>query len=225
MVMLIRVFGIGHSALASLFRELQGMLFIRVKNALLGWHVLHVSGNTNNSANAGTFTFNGNNLLPNLKRNIISFNYHEGDIMAGRKPTHGMSKTRPYHIWRMMKTRCDNPNPRLARFYNGISYDPKWKTFEGFWQDMQAGYDESLTLDRIDSKKNYCKDNCRWATMKEQSRNRKDNVLIPYNGETLCASDFADKVGLPRSLIYTRVARGEPLHMLSRPSRKKRKSA
>ena len=98
-----------------------------------------------------------------------------GCIQAVQFITHGMTDTRIYQIWSDMKTRCDNPdNP----FYNdyggrGISYDPRWKTFEGFWEDMEEGYADSLTLDRKDVNSNYNKANCRWATQSVQSHNRR----------------------------------------------------
>jgi len=133
---------------------------------------------------------------------------------------HGMSRSRPYRIWRGMKVRCEQPDARSARWYTGISYDPRWKLFELFWEDMKEGYAENLTLDRIDSSKNYSKDNCRWATMKEQSRNRKDTIFLPYMNQVICLSDFAEKVGVKRSLLYQRVQRGESLDQLVRPSRK-----
>lgn len=134
---------------------------------------------------------------------------------------HGMSRTRQYHIWRGMRERCNNPDARHARWYTGITYDPDWHTFEGFWQDMKDGYADNLTLDRIDSGKNYCKANCRWITMKDQARNRKNNVMLPYKGQMLCVSDYADKIGLPRALIYQRVQRGVAINELATPSRKK----
>jgi hypothetical protein len=143
--------------------------------------------------------------------------------MAGTKPTHGMSKTRPYRIWRGLRQRCDAPRPYHARWYTGISYDPRWKSFKSFWEDMKDGYAENLTLDRIDSAKNYCKENCRWVTMKEQSRNRRDNIWLNHNGIKLCVTDFASAVRLPRSLIYKRLENGCSLENLTKPSRKSSK--
>ena len=133
---------------------------------------------------------------------------------------HGMSRTRQYRIWRGMKARCDTPSNRALRWYKGIRYDVKWDTFEGFWEDMQDGYADGLTLDRIDPTKGYFKSNCRWVDQNVQARNRRDNVWIPYEGEMLCVSDYAAKIGLPRALIYQRVKRGVPFDQLAAPSRK-----
>ncbi len=85
--------------------------------------------------------------------------------------SHGMSKTRQYHVWRAMKQRCDNPkNEKYPRYGGrGITYDPKWKTFEGFWEDMAEGYNDILTIDRKDNDGNYTKDNCRWISGPDNS--------------------------------------------------------
>ena len=84
--------------------------------------------------------------------------------------THGLSKSRQYYIWRSMKQRVDNPNRKDYAHYGGrgIKYDPTWKTFNGFWEDMAETYADNLTLDRIDPNKDYCKENCRWIPMDEQ---------------------------------------------------------
>ncbi len=82
------------------------------------------------------------------------------------KGTHGMSYTRIYKIWEDMKKRCDNTNNKYYHNYGGrgIIYDPEWKTFEGFYEDMQYGYQDDLTIDRKKSNLNYTKDNCQWIT-------------------------------------------------------------
>lgn len=87
---------------------------------------------------------------------------------------HGFRYTRQYDVWRGMKRRCDNPKSKDYIFYGGkgITYDQKWKTFEGFWEDMQEGYSDDLELDRIDTSKNYCKENCRWENSSVQCFNR-----------------------------------------------------
>lgn len=88
--------------------------------------------------------------------------------------THGMSKTRHYAIWQSMKRRCDSPSCEFFYAYGekGIGYCDKWKTFEGFWEDMKGGYNDELELDRIDPNGNYCKENCRWVNEGLQSYNR-----------------------------------------------------
>lgn len=78
--------------------------------------------------------------------------------------SHGMYNTRAYQCWVDMKTRCDNPENKYYKDYGGrgITYCEKWKTFQGFWEDMQETYSEDLTLNRRDNDGNYCKENCEW---------------------------------------------------------------
>lgn len=87
---------------------------------------------------------------------------------------HGMYNTRQYQIWEDMKRRCNNPNTKAYKNYGarGITYDPKWESFEGFWEDMSEGYSDNLTLERIDPNGDYYKNNCSWETKSNQSRNK-----------------------------------------------------
>ena len=84
-----------------------------------------------------------------------------------------MRKTRQYNIWNNMKMRCLNPRNKKYNIYGarGITVCDKWLSFSGFWEDMSEGYDDSLTLERIDSDSNYEKSNCKWATYSEQNYN------------------------------------------------------
>ena len=87
--------------------------------------------------------------------------------------THGLSKTRQYGIWSNMISRCTNPkNINWINYGNrGITVCEKWKTFEGFWEDMREGYSDDLEIDRIDVDGNYFKDNCRWTSGSENAYN------------------------------------------------------
>lgn len=94
--------------------------------------------------------------------------------------THGMSKTRLYTIWTDMKQRCGNPNDKYYYLYGGrgISVCSEWKSnFKSFAEWALAnGYQDNLSIDRIDNDKGYCSDNCRWATAKEQANNKRKKV-------------------------------------------------
>jgi len=125
---------------------------------------------------------------------------------------HGMSTTRQYSIWRGMKTRCTNKNqPNFARYgQRGISYDPKWATFEGFWNDMGGDYYDGLTLERRDNGGSYTKDNCVWVTPREQNLNMRSNVLLPFNGILKPLTQWAAELGLERRRLYSLRSRHFP---------------
>ena len=119
------------------------------------------------------------------------------------KAKHGMSNSRAYKIWQQMKNRCDNPKNIKYPMYGakGISYPDKWKTFDGFWDDIAEGYKDNLTLDRIDGSKSYSKENCRWISYKGQNSNKANNVNVSIK-------ELMDLTGLSQSTIYRRLRDG-----------------
>lgn len=95
---------------------------------------------------------------------------------------HGMNQSRAYQCWADMKTRCDNSSNKYYDYYGGrgITYCDKWKTFEGFWEDMKDTYKDDLTLNRRDNDGAYCKENCCWDTKHFQGhmRRKKKGTLL-----------------------------------------------
>lgn len=90
---------------------------------------------------------------------------YQKDRISEVNTKHGMTETSAYASWQGMKHRCEkDTNCRWDRYGGrGITYDPKWVTFEGFWEDMSEGWYEGADIDRIDFNLNYVKENCRWV--------------------------------------------------------------
>lgn len=123
---------------------------------------------------------------------------------------HSMSKDRIYRIWTGMKQRCLNENNDRFKDYGGrgVKLSDEWVIFENFYKDMHETYSKNLTLDRINNNGDYCKENCKWSTKKEQSRNMRTNNLISFNGKTLTITQLAEINGLKVKTLETRIKRG-----------------
>ena len=93
---------------------------------------------------------------------------------------HGKAGTKLYNVWQSMLQRCNNPKSQKYHIYGGkgICVDPKWNTWEGFWEDMGSSYEEGLTIDREDSSKDYTKSNCRWITLSQNSSETTARVAV-----------------------------------------------
>ncbi len=111
-----------------------------------------------------------------------------------------------YDLYHSMKQRCSNPNSTPYPNYGGrgISFCDKWKTFAGFKEDMGKEYVLGLSLDRVNNKLGYSKENCRWATSKQQALNRSTTRWIKYKGMTKCLSDWATFAKIKRSTLAQR---------------------
>ena len=110
-----------------------------------------------------------------------------------------------------MKTRCTNPNHEAYHNYGGrgISICDEWMNdFQAFYDwAMANGYSDDLSIDRIDNDGNYCPENCRWATDKEQCNNQRSNHLITYNGKTQTIKQWAADLGIKRVTLQARLTR------------------
>ena len=123
----------------------------------------------------------------------------------------GRSKTRLYRIWWSMKSRCCTPSDGDYSNYGarGIRVCDAWlASFDAFkdWA-LANGYTDELTIDRVDVNGPYSPENCRWATVKEQSRNRQNTLFIAYNGVTKSASEWAEQLGVSLWVIHSRYRR------------------
>jgi len=124
------------------------------------------------------------------------------------RTTHDMSKTKIYKIWVGIIQRCNNPNSQAYDHYGkrGISVSREWLSFENFYKDM-GDCAKGMSIDRIDNNGNYCKENCKWSTMKEQSNNTRHNHFVTYNGKTQTLSQWAEEIGIPKHVLYIRLGK------------------
>lgn len=126
-----------------------------------------------------------------------------------RKPdsvVHKKDYKKLLQVWTNMKNRCTRPEVASYSRYggSGIGICTEWKSFANFYNDMGPSYVVGLTLDRIDNSKGYSKDNCRWATVKEQCYNRRSNRRILYDGVIKPFGEWVELFGLKRSTVAQR---------------------
>lgn len=125
------------------------------------------------------------------------------------KSKHGLSKTHLYAVWNSMKERCYNKNNHNYLRYGGrgITVCEEWKnSFKEFseWAFLN-GYQEELSIDRIDNNGNYCPNNCRWVDKKTQNNNRNVSFMITYNGKTQNLSSWCEELNLPYFRTWQRI--------------------
>ena len=125
------------------------------------------------------------------------------------KTKHGLLNTRLYRIWGGMKRRCYEKThkdyPRYGK--RGIKICVEWlNNFKSFYDwAITHGYDDSLTIDRIDNNGGYEPDNCKWSTVKEQNNHRRSTRFITHNNETLNFKQWADRAGIKPSSLRRRI--------------------
>lgn len=133
------------------------------------------------------------------------------EVVSALNTTHNQSDSREYDVWVSMLQRCNNhQNPSYHRYgARGIIVCEEWnESFEVFIRDMGRRPSPAHSIDRINNNGNYEPLNCRWATRREQARNMRSNVILDYNGKSLCLSEWAEQVGIPLSIIDSRLRRG-----------------
>lgn len=136
--------------------------------------------------------------------------------LADFKRSHWLWQTRFYRLYYTMKWRCQWYWILWKKYYHDKGIKCLWNTFDDFRKDMYESYlyhvakfwEKDTTIERIDNSKDYCKENCRWATINEQKRNTTRNRFYDFNWVKLCEEDIKRLTNLKRAAVrkkYTRI--------------------
>jgi len=128
-----------------------------------------------------------------------------------RNATHRMSKSPTYLCWYSMRQRCNNTHHQAYAKYGGrgITVCERWEhSFENFLEDMGPRPSAEHSIDRIENDGNYDPENCRWASATQQGRNKHNNVLLSCHGDTMCQSEWAERIGITPEGLSARINRG-----------------
>lgn len=148
-------------------------------------------------------------------RNLRSGHTRSCGCLKGGLVQHGETVTKEfsaeYIVWQSMRHRVvwKNNSKDHERYQGrGISCCERWNSYENFLSDMGRRPSPKHSLDRIDNNGDYEPGNCRWATKKQQARNRRTNRVIEYNGIILCVAEWSEKLGLAQATINQRLTLG-----------------
>lgn len=133
------------------------------------------------------------------------------EMVSTTMMTHGKSKTSLYNKWHGIKQRCENQNNSCFKDYGGrgIKLCDEWQNFDSFQEwALENGYQDELTIERINNNGNYEPGNCKWVTRKEQGNNKRNNRLLSYKGETKTMHQWSEESGVNYNTLYTRLQNG-----------------
>lgn len=146
------------------------------------------------------------------------------EVNASRLTTHGETHTRLHGIWRGIKDRCYRSAEKSYVNYGGrgIKMCDEWfKSFTAFrdWA-LSNGYEDDLSIERIDNDGNYEPNNCKWATRLEQADNRRDTIHVYIDGEKANLQELSRVTGIYPTTIYKRYREGaRGLELIRKPVR------
>ena len=146
--------------------------------------------------------------------NTCSCGCLQRDRSAAAALIHGGVGTPTYAVWSKIIERCYNPRTHLYSFYGGrgIRMSHRWReSYAAFRSDMGERPSSAHSIDRINNDGDYEVGNCRWATRAQQARNTSRNIIITHNGESLCMTDWAKRIGVSPGTIAYRLRVGLPI--------------
>lgn len=146
---------------------------------------------------------------------------YSADLLRARNRSHGQAGTRTYRIWQAMLNRCRNEKTIQYANYGGrgIEVCSRWHSYESFLRDMGECPPGDHSIDRIDNDGNYELSNCRWATRKQQNRNKSSNRVITFNGVSKLLCEWASDLGIDQASLRERLVKWSLEGALTRSKR------
>lgn len=128
-----------------------------------------------------------------------------------------------YNSYKSMIQRCYNKKLKSYKLYGckGITVCKEWlDSFAQFEKDMGKRPSTKFSIERIDNNGSYCKENCIWATRKQQQNNKSNTLKIEHFGETITLTKACELYGIKRSTLFYRIKKKWDISLLfSRPIR------
>jgi hypothetical protein len=132
------------------------------------------------------------------------------DAIVKSNTTHGFAKksNRPkeYGIWKGMVRRCHGESPEIGYGDRKITVCERWKnSFSIFYEDMGPRPSDKHSIDRIDNDGHYEPSNCRWATSKQQSNNKRNTIIVNLNGENIPLTEACERLNISYDTVRARL--------------------
>lgn len=156
----------------------------------------------------------GSNLTRGLSKSCGCYNIEKATerIINTKNTKHGLYNTKLYKVFASMKGRCYNKRDKAYKNYGmrGIKICDEWlNDFMCFYNwSIENGYEEGLSIERLDVNGNYEPSNCKWITLHEQQFNKTDTHYLTYNNETKSIAEWSIETGIPYNTLRGRVRRG-----------------
>lgn len=148
----------------------------------------------------------------NLRAGVQSCGCLKDEMTAARSRTHGESNhtgnTPEYRVYLDAKNRCTNPNNKRYASYGERGIEFRFASYADFLDAMGRRPTSKHSLEREDNDGHYARGNCKWATNKEQARNKRNSRRLTLNGKTQCVVEWAEEVGMKAITLYERLNHG-----------------
>lgn len=144
-----------------------------------------------------------------LRNTTVSCGCFIAEIARARFITHGKSHLPEHSVWKGLIKRCHGQSPEEHYGERGITVCNRWRnSFEDFYADMGSRPSDKHSIERMDVNGNYEPNNCKWATPKEQSRNKVKTIFYEYKGEVLPAIEWSEKFSIKYTTLKRRIENG-----------------